>query len=255
MFCLKSIFLSCSTQSKKYLMPTHQFSAIFSAIQSHTEFFSPYSRHAPAEVKDWIWAVKQTYFGHFFFSSWIKNPKLSGYEGLRWATRNDTSLQIKEKWSLQLPEKISALISGFFLYSGANLATSIWVYQIHVTGRRIWLLWMLWSTDACVDVPFLVWCYQLKCQFVKYLLYLQSRWTGNARVSKYLPYMHCTIWLHPCFYSIIYAFCTAMKKPQKIPRFIWILINTKSLDAFLCLLGFYNFYRKFGESTFCSTVV
>lgn len=67
--------------------------------------------------------------------------------------------------------------------------------------------------------------------------------------------MHCTIWLHPCFYSIIYAFCTAMKKPQKIPRFIWILINTKSLDAFLCLLGFYNFYRKFGESTFCSTVV
>lgn len=46
-----------------------------------------------------------------------------------------------------------------------------------------------------------------------------------------------------------------MKKHQKIQRFIWILINTKSLDAFFCLLGFYNFRRKFGESTFCSNVV
>lgn len=46
-----------------------------------------------------------------------------------------------------------------------------------------------------------------------------------------------------------------MKKHQKIQRFIWILINTKSLDAFFCLLGFYNFHRKFGESTFCSNVV
>lgn len=62
------------------------------------------------------------------------------------------------------------------------------------------------STSGCVDVPFLFWHYQIKCQFVKYLLYLQSRWSGNAHVSKYLPYMDCTIWLHPCLYSVIYAF-------------------------------------------------
>lgn len=62
------------------------------------------------------------------------------------------------------------------------------------------------STNAYVDVPFLVWYYQIKCQFVKYLLYLQNRWSGNAHVSKYLPYMDCTIWLHSCLYSIIYAF-------------------------------------------------
>lgn len=110
--------------------------------------------------------------------------------------------------SSYMKKKISALISGGFLYSEPNLLTaSIWVYQTHVTGRRMWiLLWMLQSTNAHVDVPFLVWCYQLKCQFVKYLLYLQSRWTGNVCVSKYLPYMHCTIWLHPCFYTVIYAF-------------------------------------------------
>lgn len=29
-----------------------------------------------------------------------------------------------------------------------------------------------------------------------------------------------------------------MEKPQKIQKFIWILMNTKGLDAFLCLLGF-----------------
>lgn len=29
-----------------------------------------------------------------------------------------------------------------------------------------------------------------------------------------------------------------MEKPQKIQKFIWILMNTKSLDAILSLLGF-----------------
>lgn len=91
-------FFHAVLQSKKYLTPTHQFSAIFSAIQSLTEFFSPYSWHAPAEVKGWIWAVKQTDFGHFF-SSWIKNPKLSGCEGPRWVTRNDASLQTRRDLS------------------------------------------------------------------------------------------------------------------------------------------------------------
>lgn len=65
---------------------------------------------------------------------------------------------------------------------------------------------MVRSTNACMDVPVLVWYYQVKCRFAKYLLYLQSRWSGNAHVSKYLPYMDCAIWLHPCLYSIIYAF-------------------------------------------------
>lgn len=152
-------------------------------------------------------------FGHFF-SSWLKNPKQFGCKALRWATRNKNWKKnlIANQKEVTPPatwkKKISALISGGFLYSEPNLLTaSIWVYQTRVTGRRMWiLLWMLQSTNAHVDVPFLVWCYQLKCQFVKYLLYLQSRWTGNVCVSKYLPYMHCTIWLHPCFHTVIYAF-------------------------------------------------
>lgn len=81
------------------------------------------------------------------------------------------------KWKRSDPSSYMKKLVHWFLwllYNDANpLITSIWVYETHVTGRRIWLLlWMLQSTNAYVDMPFLVWCYQIKCQFVKYLLYL-----------------------------------------------------------------------------------